>query len=71
MSASAFVAALKKLGWSQKHAALMLGYEPWAVKRWAAGSDPVPWLVARTLELYDDQPGLEEKPRRVTHFDEA
>ena len=71
MSADAFAAALKKLGWSQKHAALMLGYEPWAVKRWATGADPVPWLVARTLELYDDQPELEEKPRRVTRFDEA
>ena len=69
MSAEAFKSALKRLGWSQNQAATMLGYEPWAVKRWATGADPVPWLVARTLELYDQQPELEMKPRRVTHFD--
>lgn len=71
MSAAAFKAALKKLGWSQKRAAVMLGYEPWAVKRWSTGADPVPWLVARALELYDEQPGLESEPHRVTRFDEA
>ena len=63
MPAERFAGALQELGWTQIQAAEMLGYRRWAVSRWCNGHDPIPWAVAKLVDVYLHQPDLVEEPR--------